>query len=190
MNYYDIIDKIIDSKDFTAGGGCAAALAGAMAAGMAGMVARLSISKDWGLTVTAYEQLAIEADSIAQELLRGTVDDNQAYLLIKNAYSLPKETEEEKQQRREAIQNAGIKAASVPLENGKRCKRVYELCLTLKGNSNVNAGSDLAEAELLSYSGVMGCAFNIDANLSLIKNEHIKHEFEKQSLELKQISKL
>jgi methenyltetrahydrofolate cyclohydrolase len=188
MDHFQILTKIIDSKDFTAGGGSASAIAGAMAAGMAAMVARLSINKDCGLSGEKYEEIADEADRISKELLRGSVEDNEAYLLIVNAYALPKLTEEEKAARREAIQNAGIKAASVPLENGKRCKRVYELCLMLKERSNPNAASDLAEAEMLSYSGVMGCALNIDANLSLIKDEKIKSEFEEQSLKLKQIS--
>lgn len=189
MDHLQILNKIIDSKDFTAGGGSASAIAGAMAAGMAAMVARLSINKDFGLTAEKYEEIAEEADKIAKELLRGSAEDNEAYLLIVNAYALPKSTEKEKAARREAVQSAGIKAASVPLENGKRCTRVYELCLILKGKSNTNATSDLAEAELLSYAGVIGCALNIDANLSLIKDEKIKSEFEKQSAKLKLIAK-
>jgi methenyltetrahydrofolate cyclohydrolase len=102
---------------------------------------------------------------------------------------LSKETDEEKAKRSEAIHNAAIKAAFEPLKNGQRCRRIYELCLMLKGKSNLSAGSDLAVAELLSGSAVMGCAFNINANLSLIKDENIRSEFEKQSSELKQMQK-
>lgn len=189
VDHFQILNKIIDSKDFTAGGGSASAIAGAMAAGMASMVARLSTNKEWGLAIEKYEEIAEEADKLAEELLRGSIEDNQAYMLIKNAYSLPKETEEEKDKRKKVIQGAGIKAASVPMENGQRCKRIYDLCLVLKGNSNSNAASDLAEAELLSYSGTIGCALNIDANLPLIKDENIKKEFEKQSQSLKSIFK-
>lgn len=38
--FYEVIDKIMDSKDTTVGGGSASAAAGAMAAGLVGMVAR------------------------------------------------------------------------------------------------------------------------------------------------------
>lgn len=41
--YLDVFNKVVDSDDFTVGGGSASALAGAMAAGMASMVAKLSM---------------------------------------------------------------------------------------------------------------------------------------------------
>jgi len=50
----EILRKIIDSKDFTVGGGSAAALSGAMAAGLVGMVARLSVDKNYGLSSEKY----------------------------------------------------------------------------------------------------------------------------------------
>jgi formiminotetrahydrofolate cyclodeaminase len=185
MSNFEVFNKIIDSKDVTTGGGSASALAGAMAAGLAGMVARLSTNKEWGFLADEYEVMAEEADGTSQELLLGAEKDAQAYMLIKKAYSLPKETKEQKAIRREEIQNAGIKAATVPLQNAILCKKVYELTLLLKGKSNSNASSDLAEAELLSHAGLIGCILNIEANLPLIKDENVKKDFERQALELK-----
>lgn len=45
MSYIDIMDKILDSHDVTVGGGSSSAIAGAIAAGLIGMVARLSTKK-------------------------------------------------------------------------------------------------------------------------------------------------
>ncbi len=157
----EILDLIIDSNNFTVGGGSASALAGAMAAGMAGMVARLSLKKPMGLFVSEYEKLIKEADELAQKLQTGAKKDTEAYLLIKNAFALAKETDEEKKVRAKAISDAGIVAASVPMDNALMCKRVNEIASVLVGCSNPAAASDLACAVFLSESGVKGCILNV-----------------------------
>ncbi len=179
-----MIKKVIDSDNFTVGGGVASALAGAMAAGMISMVAKLSLKKDYGLTVDEYKEVYKEADKLAKELLAGAQADEKAFCMIKDAYALPKSTDEEKKQRSIAIQNGGISAATVPKDNGWRCKRIYQLGMILKGQSNPNAGSDLAEAIMLANAGIKGCILNVKANLPLIKDQEKKSEFEKYVDEL------
>lgn len=179
-----MLEKVIDSNNFTVGGGAASALAGAMAAGMISMVAKLSTKKDYGLTVDKYNDISKEADKLAKDLLIGAQEDEEAFCKIKDAYALPKTTEEEKKNRSTAIQNGGIAAATVPQNNGLMCKRVYELGMMLKGQSNPNAGSDLAEAIMLANAGVKGCILNIEANLPLIKDQKKILEFEKYIDEL------
>ncbi|QEK13547.1 formiminotransferase-cyclodeaminase [Crassaminicella thermophila] len=175
----------MDSDNFTVGGGAASALAGAMAAGMIAMVAKLSTKKDYGLTVDKYHEISKEADQLAKKLIFGAEEDEKAFCKIKDAYALPKSTEEEKKKRLAAIQNGGIAAATVPKNNGFMCKHVYQLGMALKDNSNPNAASDLAEAIMLADAGVRGCILNIKANLLLIKDQKIKSEFENYIQELK-----
>lgn len=172
-----MIMKVIDSNNFNVGGGVASALAGAMAAGMISMVAKLSIKKEYGLTRDHYNEIALESDELAKKLIHGAKLDENAFLLIKQAYALPKISDKEKVYRRSAIQNGGIEAATVPMDNGYMCYRVYELGMMLKDKSNPNAGSDLSEAVMLAESGIKGCVLNIEANLPLIKNEEINMKF-------------
>ncbi|WP_432406451.1 cyclodeaminase/cyclohydrolase family protein [Wukongibacter sp. M2B1] len=174
----EMIKKVIDSNNFTVGGGAASALAGAMAAGMIAMVAKLSLKKDYELTVDTYKKVSDEADKLAKELLAGAKADERAFCMIKNAYALPKSTEEEKRERAIAIQNGGIAAATVPKDNGFMCKRIYELGMMLKGRSNPNASSDLEEAIMLAKAGIKGCILNVEANLPLIKDQEKKSEFQ------------
>lgn len=189
MNYVDVLNKILDTRDFTVGGGSASALAGAMAAGLIGMVARLSTKKDYGLSEKGYLFIADRAEEISKKLLEGSVKDTESFKKITEAYALPKDTEEEKRVRSLAIQNAAIGAANVPLENGMLCKEVFNSWVLLEGKSNPNAGSDLEEARLLIHAGILGCVLNIEANLPLIKDESIKENFRKEIEVLKNYSR-
>ena len=184
MNSKGIFQKITDTKDLTVGGGSASAVAGAMGAGLIGMVSRLSAQKDWGLTPTEYMDLGDQSDNLVKELLLGSEEDTAAYCLIKAAYGLPKGTDIEKQERSKAIGLAGEKAASIPLENGFRCGRVAKIGKYLIGKSNANAESDLLIGIQLAELGLRGCAMNVEANLPLIKNPASAESFKKRLEEL------
>ncbi|MGD9567584.1 MAG: cyclodeaminase/cyclohydrolase family protein [Sedimentibacter sp.] len=182
----EILGKVIDSDDFTVGGGSASAIAGAMAAGMISMVSKLSMQKPVRLTIEEYEKISLEADELAKELLEGANNDTKAYCMIKDAYAMPKNTDKEKQDRTKAIREAGKVAAEVPRDNGFRCKRANELALNLVGQSNPACGSDLYSAIYLSNTGVKGCILNIEANLSLIKDENVLEDFNNDIEKLKE----
>ena len=69
--YLDVFNKVVDSDDFTVGGGSASALAGAMAAGMASMVAKLSMAKPVNLTqAVSYTHLDVYKRQCQQYLHR------------------------------------------------------------------------------------------------------------------------
>jgi formiminotetrahydrofolate cyclodeaminase len=178
MNY-DILGEIIDSDNFTVGGGSASAIAGAMAAGIVSMVSKLSMKKPEKLTIEEYDKISRQADELAKQLLQGAEDDKRAYCMIKEAYALPKNTAEEKQLRSKATSEAGKKAAGVPRVNGYRNKEVNELCLSLIDNSNPAAASDLYSALYLSEAGIKGCIQNIKVNLPLIKDDNAIQAFVK-----------
>lgn len=190
MDHHKILDLIMDSRDVTVGGGSAAAIAAAMAAGLVGMVARLSIAskgKEYGLTDESYLKLADELDNLAGTLKRGSVEDTEAYLAIKRAYALPKETEAEKALRRTEIEKAGIAAANIPLKNAKNAARVLEIACLLRDKSNPNAGSDLACGNRLAAFAVHGALLNVEANLPLIKTPSLLEPFQQALKEYREL---
>lgn len=180
MDYKDILDLMLDENDFTVGGGCASAIAGAMATGLIGMVANLSKGKDYGYEDEKYDDIIKELNEMKAKFLTGSVNDNKAYLLIVNAYKLPKSTEEEKQKRRENIQNAGIEAAKVPLSNALLNKRTYEIGIDLLEKSNPAAVTDLKAGIDLAKVGIDAGRSNVLANIPLIKDEQVVSDFIKQ----------
>ena len=180
----EVLDKILDSDDTTVGGGSASAVSGAMAAGMIGMVAKLSKKKPVHFTAEQYDEIAAECDSLAEQLKQGCVNDTLAYRMIVDAFKLPKGTDEEKAARSAAVQAAATKAAQVPRDNARLNARVHELGAMLKGNSNPACLSDLTSALYLSEGGVKDCVLNIQANLGLIKDEAVIAALKEDMLEL------
>lgn len=165
--------KVLDSEDFTTGGGSAAALSGAMAAALVAMVAKLSLKKEYGLPFEKQGRVAAEADGLRDALLKGAGEDIEAFALVKEAYGLPKNNSDQKAKRAEMIEKGFITAARVPAGNGEKCRRVLELAKMLDGKSNPAAASDLKVALDLAETGLKGCLANIIINLPSIKDPDI-----------------
>ena len=180
MDYKGIIELILDETDYTVGGGCASAIAGAMACGLLGMVANLSKGKDYGQTDEAYDQTIVELNELKAQLLQGSVKDNEAYLMIVNAFKLSKTTETEIAARKGAIRRAGVEAANVPLENAKLNHRVLAMGKALAGTSNPACGTDLQAGIDLAKMGLASAKANVLVNLPLIKDEIIIENFNKE----------
>lgn len=185
MDYKDVLNLILDTDDVTVGGGSASALSGALACGLIGMVCKLSIKKDFGIAPEEQLEYAKELEKLRDKLLEGVVDDAKAYGTIRDAFRLPKETEEEKEARKQAIANAGVLGAAIPMENAKICKRVYDIGIKLEGRTNPNCHSDLVIGYEFAKIGVNGCLMNIEANIPLVKDEAKIEEFNNAIKELK-----
>lgn len=156
----------------TPGGGCAAALSGAMAASLAAMVARTTAaSEKFAGRADEMNRVVDEADALRSELL-GLVDaDAAAFAQVMAAFRLPKETPQEQAARSEAIQ-AGYKAAvEPPLRLCTQSVRVLELALQVAEEGNPNAVSDAGVAALLAAAALDGGALNVEINLGSIRDE-------------------
>lgn len=179
MNLDEVMERIYDSKDFTAGGGAASAVSAAMAASLVAMVSRLSTGRELGLADEDYESLAGDLDGISLRLRDGAVRDLEAFLGIKAAYALPRGTDGEKAALREAVGKAATVAADVPRENALLALQVAAAVERLEGKSNANAASDLEVGRDFAFAAIRGCLANIRANLGLIKDPERIAEFEK-----------
>jgi methenyltetrahydrofolate cyclohydrolase len=166
-----VLERILDPGDATTGGGSAAALGAAMAAGLLGMVARLSVGRQFALGDDRYQAVVAEAEELRDQLAAGAAEDAAAYAHIKAAYALPKATDEERATRDAAVKEALIGAAIVPRDNARRAARVLDLCRELVGRSNESAASDLAVAAELARVSVVGCAANVDVNVAMLEGE-------------------
>jgi formiminotetrahydrofolate cyclodeaminase len=179
--------KVLSPEDDATGGGTASAVAGAMAAGLVGMVARVSRGKPDLETDEFYDAIDTEAQQLTRDLMQGGREDAEAFGAVMRAFTLPKCTDEETAQRSAAIQEGMVGASRVPLENGTRCVRVLELADRLSASFNRNAESDLTVARSLARSGAEGCLANVAINLSSVKDAGLRAEIEARARELRSV---
>lgn len=163
--------KVLDPEDNSTGGGAASAVAGAMAAGLAGMVARVSRGKPEMGPDDFYDEVDGEARRLTGELMQGAEEDSTAFEAVMAGFRMPKETDEQKAARSEAIQDAMEQATTVPLRNGERCVQVMRLCAGLRPKHNTNATSDLDVGRRLAAAALEGCIDNVEINLGSLKRE-------------------
>jgi formiminotetrahydrofolate cyclodeaminase len=157
----------LSSGAATPGGGCAAAVAGALAAGLVAMVAR---------NTEGLDEIAAEADRLRGGLEELVDADAAAFEQVMAAFRLPKETEEQKAERSAAIQAAYKGAVDPPLAVCDRACQVLQLAAVAAERGNPNAVSDAGVAVLLAASALEGAALNVDINLGSIKDEGYRTE--------------
>ncbi len=155
----------------TPGGGSAAALAGALAAASAAMVASFTVGREKFAAVEQDVQRILQILQDQRErLLELTDADAEAYSQVGAAYGLPKDTEEDKQARREAIQQALKAAAEVPMGVAVACAQVIPVLEELARKGNQNLISDVGVAAQLALAALWCAELNVEVNLAFIKD--------------------
>jgi formiminotetrahydrofolate cyclodeaminase len=150
----------------TPGGGSAAAAAGAMAAGLAGMVASMSRGKKAYVQYEAQHSEAIARLSQLREDLKTAIDaDAESYNAVMKAYKAAKESPDGGK----AINAALKEATSVPLSVAEGVAEVAQIAAKLRPITNPNMSSDLTTALALAKAAIEGALANVAVNLDSIK---------------------
>jgi formiminotetrahydrofolate cyclodeaminase len=142
----------------TPGGGGAAAVTGAMAAGLVAMAARFSATRlpDAG-------ELADQADELRRRLAQLAEKDAQAYAAVLEALRLPRDASEREVQRQEAL----LGAALVPLEIAGIGARVALMAARLAETGNPNLRGDAVTGAVLAAASARSAASLVDINVEL-----------------------
>jgi len=160
------MDRLADNTP-TPGGGSAAALAGGLSATLCAMVARLTVGKTkYRAAWEEMEAVIPKADTLKNRLLALMNADALAYDQVMAAFKLPKETEAQKINRREAIEKATQQATQVPLDTLKTVAALMDLTQSVVQRGNTNCITDAGTALQLLNTAAQSAAYNVRINIA------------------------
>src|SRR2546423_1539138 len=153
------------SKAPTPGGGSAAALAGALGAGLVSMVCNFTVGREKYADVEDEMQGVLRrSEELRGELERAVEDDVAAYGGYSEAQRMPRETDDERRAR-EAALDAALRASTVvPLEVAERCAELLELAVRAAELGNRFLISDAAVGARLAAAARRSAELNAPVN--------------------------
>jgi len=162
----------LSSSDPTPGGGTAAAVALGQAAALTRMVAQLTLGKEKWMDGWADSE---KANSIVDTIYHRAGElaqlDSDAFDEVMSSFRMPKSTDEETNNRRNAIRKATLTASEVPFETVTLGMELLNCQEALAQRGNGNAVSDVGVAALLTSAAIKGALFNVEINLQSLPEE-------------------
>ncbi len=156
----------------TPGGGSAAALVGALGAALNSMVANFTVGREKFAAVDAeVRALLAQSEKLRADLERLTQADTEAYAQVAAAYKLPRDTDDQKAARQEAIQAALKTSAAVPVEAVRACHAVLRIAKELLDKGNPNLITDVGVAARFGLAAMECATLNAEINLIHIKDK-------------------
>lgn len=153
------------SESMAPGGGSVAAYVGAMGVALGTMVANLSSHKrGWDERWEEFSQWAEKGQRFKDELMYLVDEDTNSFNGIMEAFRMPKDSEEEKKARQEAIDKATRYAIEIPFRVMKVAFASMEVMEEMARNGNPNSVTDAAVGALCARAAVMGAWFNVKVN--------------------------
>jgi glutamate formiminotransferase/formiminotetrahydrofolate cyclodeaminase len=155
------------SRDSAApGGGSVAALAGALGAGLAAMVANLAHPKSAFAGVQdELEEVAVRAQALKQRMLDAIDADTWSFQALMDANKVSGPEKEN------AVREATLGAARVPLEVAECCPEIVELCARAKELGMEASASDAGVGAGMARAAALGAAMNVRINLQEMRDD-------------------
>jgi len=161
----ELIERMA-SGDPIPGGGSAAALAGAMGAGLLRMVVALTSGRPAAADdERELTEIAMAAANCQSELLNLVELDAVAYDGVIRARRLPRATDLERETRAVQVAAAIREATRAPLQTARLAEQVLSLAERLAPIGSRNAISDAGVGALLAVAALRGAVLNVQINL-------------------------
>lgn len=175
----------ISSAEPTPGGGSAAALAGATGAALLAMVAGMPKTRTNAIVEReTLDQAHTELLALQETLVQLIDRDASAYDLVVAAFRKPKATDEDKVERKAAIQDATRVATEVPVDTMRACVAAMRAGLASVAHGNPSAASDGKVGFRLLMAAALSAKDNVDINLGGLTDLALQARLKEESEQL------
>lgn len=173
------------------GGGSVAGLISALSGALNSMVYSLTVGKKAYLVLEDNEKNMIDKfQNESKEFVTRSLElmemDRTNFLELMDCYKLPKETDEEKRLRKEAIHNKTIKSMEAPLTLARESLEFYKNLNVMAKYGNKMLLSDLEISAILLHAAIESSIVNVKVNLNSLRTDKM---FESLDREIKDIMK-
>ncbi len=169
------------------GGGSISAYVGALGVALGTMVANLSSHKrGWDDRWEEFSQWAEKGQQYKEQLLALVDEDTAAFNKIMDAFKMPKSTDEEKQVRAQAIENATKYAIEVPFKVMETAYKSMEVMQAMIDTGMQTSLSDSAVGILCARTAVLGAFLNVKINAKDLKDREYAEEIIAKGNEIQQ----
>ncbi|MDB2152595.1 cyclodeaminase/cyclohydrolase family protein [Clostridium butyricum] len=192
----DTIKKFINDleSDMPApGGGSVAGLIAALSGALNSMVYSLTVGKKSYMALDEKTQDVIrkfQAKSLefSKRSLEIMDEDRENFLKLMDCYKMPKDNDEEKEIRKNAIKENTIKSMEAPLALARECVIFYENLKVMAEYGNKMLLSDLGISAILLHSAIESSIINVKVNLNGLRSEEFFEELDKELIKMLEIS--
>jgi len=167
------------------GGGSIAAYAGVLGVSLGTMVANLSSHKrGWDDRWEEFSDWAEKGQQYKDQLLHLVDEDTNAFNKIMDAFGLPKKSEEDKNIRRKAIEEASKYAMEIPFKVMQTSFESMEVMRAMAETGNPNSVSDAGVGALCALTAVEGAFLNVKINAGGIEDKAFTGDLLKRGEEI------
>jgi len=171
MSLEDFMEETA-SESPAPGGGSVSAYMGAMGVSLGTMVANLSSHKrGWDDRWEEFSDWAEKGKAYQNRLLNLVDEDTDSFNKIMEAFRLPQKSIEEKESRKEAIEDATKNAIMVPFKVMETAFNSMEVMAAMAEVGNPNSVSDAGVGALAARACVRGAFLNVKINTADLKDK-------------------
>ena len=167
------------------GGGSAAALSGAMAAGLISMVLNFTIGNENYKDFEGSAKIMLEtSEGLRKKFMKLFDEDVHSYDSVSKAYKLQKDTDSDKIKRKRAIKEAFKQATLTPLHICQHSIEAIKLCPSLAKGANKNLICDVEVPVRLLEAAFYSAKINVILNQKSIEDEDFNKDVTAQIAQL------
>ena len=169
--------EVLASKAPVPGGGGASAMVGALATALGNMVGSLTVGKKkYAAVEEEMRALKDRCDRLQKDFLHLVERDAEVFEPLARAYSMPKNTEEEKAEKARVMEIVLRDACCVPMEIMEKCCDAIDIIAVFAEKGSVIAISDAGVGAAFAKAALKGASLNVYINTKSMADRALAEE--------------